>query len=90
MTLHIATINGLRMSADHFERATDRDRTINYMVEDLVAAAGPGLDLTSEDDVLRFLAIDMRRWSAKAIRDHADAATDVARQIIVTAGMTRP
>ena len=89
MTLHIATINGLRMPADHFERARDRDRTIDQMATHLVAAAAGGLDLTCDRDIALWLFETPDRYSARQIHDHVDAAADAARQIIATREMVK-
>lgn len=86
MKPHIATINGLHFSPADFVKAKEREQTIRDMARDLVAAAYGKLDLRKDEDVVKFLFNDASRpWGWPLIRDHATAATHLARETIAAA-----
>lgn len=86
MTIHIATINGLNFLPGEYQTAKDREDVTRRMASDLVAAAGGGLDLTCEEDVIYYLIHDLA-YLSKVVRGHIEAAVSLALETIVAASM---
>lgn len=76
--MHVASINALRFSPEDYAKAQERERAIREIAMDLVAGTYKNLDLSRETDVLDYLLLEVRyRWAA--IKDHLDAAIELAR-----------
>jgi hypothetical protein len=85
MTLHIVTDNGIHLLPPA-RQAEAKNGFVEAMALDLVAAAGAGLDITTDRDVCLYLILEAG-YSAKAVGLYADDAMVSAQETVVAAAM---
>lgn len=83
MTVHIATVDGVRLPDTPFD--AEREALVSQMATHLLAGVTAGLDLSSDFDVIKYLQDTPERYRALVITSHMDDAIYEARQTIIAA-----
>jgi hypothetical protein len=89
MTVHIATVDGVRLPSANETFDATRQATVSQMATHLLAGITAGLDLSSDFDVIRYLKDTPEDYRASVITSCMDDAIYDARQTLIAATMGR-
>lgn len=89
MTLHIATVDGVRLPSTDAAFDATRQAIVSQMATHLLAGITAGLDLSSDFDVIRYLKDTPEGYMAVTITALMDDAIADARHTLVAAIMER-